>query len=82
VTAALSLVAIRVRGRGAGADGSPCGERTTDGRYFGILGQDGHALLVSAASNQLIRTFKLNGAVRSLAFTSDSSRMFSAGGAF
>ncbi|WJX17328.1 hypothetical protein P8452_07258 [Trifolium repens] len=55
-------------------------EVSPDSQMIAFVGNEGYILLVSTKSKQLVGTLKMNGSVRSLAFTEDGQRLLSAGG--
>ncbi|CAO2826841.1 unnamed protein product [Amaranthus hypochondriacus] len=55
-------------------------EVSPDSRTIAFLGNEGYILLVSAKTKELIGTLKMNGTVRSLAFTDDGQQLLSSGG--
>jgi U3 small nucleolar RNA-associated protein 18 len=50
--------------------------------FVAFLGQDGHTLLVSRTTKQLLHTIKMNGSVRSAAFSSDGQQLYTSGGSY
>eukprot|EP01104_Vermistella_antarctica_P020710 TRINITY_DN8977_c0_g1_i1.p1 TRINITY_DN8977_c0_g1~~TRINITY_DN8977_c0_g1_i1.p1 ORF type:complete len:573 (-),score=148.32 TRINITY_DN8977_c0_g1_i1:100-1818(-) len=50
-----------------------------DGQYITFLANDGYILLVSQRSKQLVASMKMNGSVRSAAFSPDGAQLYSAG---
>ncbi|KAL3880630.1 hypothetical protein ACJMK2_032854 [Sinanodonta woodiana] len=54
-------------------------EVSPDGRFLAFLGKYGAIHLLSAKSKEWIQTLKMNGTVMSVAFSKDSTRMFSFG---
>ncbi|KAK4492489.1 hypothetical protein RD792_003298 [Penstemon davidsonii] len=55
-------------------------EVSPDSSTIAFLGNEGYILLVSSKTKELIGTLKMNGTVRSLAFTNDGSQLLSSGG--
>ncbi|OMO88014.1 hypothetical protein CCACVL1_08593 [Corchorus capsularis] len=55
-------------------------EVSPDSSTIAFLGNDGYILLVSSKTKELIGTLKMNGTVRSLAFTDDGKQLLSSGG--
>lgn len=55
-------------------------EISPDSKTIAFLGNEGYILLVSLKTKQLIGTLKMNGSVRSVAFTSDGDQLLSSGG--
>lgn len=55
-------------------------EVSPDSNTIAFLGNEGYILLVSSKTKELIGTLKMNGTVRSLAFTSDGQQLLSSGG--
>ncbi|XP_004485620.1 U3 small nucleolar RNA-associated protein 18 homolog [Cicer arietinum] len=55
-------------------------EVSPDSQMIAFVGNEGYILLVSTKSKQLVGTLKMNGTVRSLAFTEDGQKLLSAGG--
>ncbi|XP_027113095.1 U3 small nucleolar RNA-associated protein 18 homolog [Coffea arabica] len=55
-------------------------EISPDSDTIAFLGNEGYILLVSTKTKELIGTLKLNGTVRSLAFTNDGRQLLSSGG--
>ncbi|KAI1293415.1 U3 snoRNP protein [Mortierella claussenii] len=53
---------------------SPCG------RWIAFLGRDGYIVLVSSSTRQWVKNLKMNGNVRAVAWSSDSSFLYSVGG--
>jgi U3 small nucleolar RNA-associated protein 18 len=47
--------------------------------YIAFLGQDGHTVLVSRTTKQWLHNFKMNGSVRTAAFSGDGRQMYTAG---
>jgi len=52
---------------------------SSDGKYIAFIGNDGYILVVDTISRQLIAAPKLNGSVRSLEFSADSSSIYASG---
>jgi U3 small nucleolar RNA-associated protein 18 len=55
-------------------------EVSPDSRTIAFVGNEGHILLVSSKTKQLIGTLKMNGTLRSLAFAENGSQLLSSGG--
>ncbi|XP_068323550.1 U3 small nucleolar RNA-associated protein 18 homolog [Pyrus communis] len=55
-------------------------EVSPDSSTIAFVGNEGYILLVSSKTKELIRTLKMNGTVRSLAFTNDGKQLLSSGG--
>ncbi|GAB4827347.1 hypothetical protein Ancab_034234 [Ancistrocladus abbreviatus] len=55
-------------------------EVSPNSRMIAFLGNEGYILLVSSKTKTLIGTLKMNGTVRSLAFTEDGDQLLSSGG--
>ncbi|CAI8594712.1 unnamed protein product [Vicia faba] len=55
-------------------------EVSPDSKTIAFVGNEGYILLVSTKSKQLIGTLKMNGTVRTLAFTEDGQKLLSSGG--
>ncbi|KAG8370753.1 hypothetical protein BUALT_Bualt13G0016300 [Buddleja alternifolia] len=55
-------------------------EISPDSKTIAFLGNEGYILLVSSKTKELIGTLKMNGTVRSLAFTNDGQQLLSSGG--
>ncbi|XP_010529577.1 PREDICTED: U3 small nucleolar RNA-associated protein 18 homolog [Tarenaya hassleriana] len=55
-------------------------EVSPDSNTIAFMGNDGFILLVSSKTKELIGTLKMNGSVRSLAFTGDGKELVSSGG--
>ncbi|KAJ9697514.1 hypothetical protein PVL29_009367 [Vitis rotundifolia] len=55
-------------------------EVSPDSGTIAFVGNEGYILLVSSRTNELIGTVKMNGTVRSLAFTDDGKQLLSSGG--
>lgn len=55
-------------------------EVSPDSRTIAFLGNEGYILLVSSKTKELIGTLKMNGTVRSVAFTHDGQQLLSSGG--
>lgn len=55
-------------------------EVSPDSKTIAFLGNEGYILLVSSKSKELIGTLKMNGTVRSIAFTNDGHQLLSSGG--
>ncbi|CAI9117414.1 OLC1v1018806C2 [Oldenlandia corymbosa var. corymbosa] len=55
-------------------------EVSPDSKSIAFLGNEGYILLVSSKTRELIGTLKMNGTVRSIAFTSDGNQLLSSGG--
>uniref|UniRef100_A0A6A7G3B9 U3 small nucleolar RNA-associated protein 18 homolog n=1 Tax=Hirondellea gigas TaxID=1518452 RepID=A0A6A7G3B9_9CRUS len=55
-------------------------EISPDGSCIAFLGNNGYIILVSLRTRQPIGTLKMNGSVRSIAFTSDGLQLYSIGG--
>lgn len=55
-------------------------EVSPDSNTIAILGNEGYILLVSSKTKELIGTLKMNGTVRSVAFTDDGHQLLSSGG--
>ncbi|EYU17896.1 hypothetical protein MIMGU_mgv1a003959mg [Erythranthe guttata] len=55
-------------------------EVSPDSKTIAFLGNEGHILLVSTKTKELIGTLKMNGSVRSVAFTNDGQQLLSSGG--
>ncbi|KAL2489550.1 U3 small nucleolar RNA-associated protein 18-like protein [Forsythia ovata] len=55
-------------------------EVSPDSNTIAFLGNEGYILLVSTKSKELIGTLKMNGTVRSVAFTNDGQQLLSSGG--
>lgn len=55
-------------------------EVSPDSSMIAFVGNEGYILLVSTKSKELIGTLKMNGTVRSLAFTDDGRQLLSFGG--
>ncbi|KAF9107551.1 U3 small nucleolar RNA-associated protein 18 [Mortierella sp. AM989] len=53
---------------------SPCG------RWIAFLGRDGYIVLVASATKQWVKNLKMNGNVRAVAWSDDSSYLYSVGG--
>lgn len=53
---------------------SPCG------RWIAFLGRDGYIILVSSSTRQWVKNMKMNGNVRAVAWSSDSTYLYSVGG--
>ena len=51
-----------------------------DNKYFAFLGNDGYTMLASTQTRQWIGDLKMNGSVRSIAFSDDGTSMKSIGG--
>lgn len=51
-----------------------------DGKYIVVLGRDGTAIFVSQATKQWAFNLKMNGNIRSAAFTGDGSTLYTTGG--
>ncbi|KAK9669177.1 hypothetical protein RND81_13G113900 [Saponaria officinalis] len=51
-----------------------------DSRTIAFIGNEGYILLVSSKTKELIGTLKMNGTVRSLAFSDDGQTLLSSGG--
>ncbi|KAL6183519.1 hypothetical protein ACLB2K_044930 [Fragaria x ananassa] len=55
-------------------------EVSPDSSTIAFVGNEGYILLVSTKTKELIGTLKLNGTVRSLAFSNDGNQLLSSGG--
>ncbi|PHU05819.1 U3 small nucleolar RNA-associated protein 18 -like protein [Capsicum chinense] len=55
-------------------------EVSPDSNTIAFLGNEGYILLVSSKTKELIGTLKMNGTVRSVAFTDDGRQLLSSGG--
>ncbi|XP_073129315.1 U3 small nucleolar RNA-associated protein 18 homolog [Henckelia pumila] len=55
-------------------------EVSPDSNTIAFLGHEGYILLVSSKTKELIGTLKMNGTVRSAAFTKDGQQLLSSGG--
>ncbi|KZV51039.1 hypothetical protein F511_01831 [Dorcoceras hygrometricum] len=55
-------------------------EVSPDSNTIAFLGHEGYILLVSSKTKELIGTLKMNGTVRSVAFTKDGQQLLSSGG--
>lgn len=55
-------------------------EVSPDSKTIAFLGNEGYILLVSSKTKELIGTLKMNGTVRSVAFTQDGLQLMSSGG--
>lgn len=55
-------------------------EVSPDSNTIAFLGNEGYILLVSTKTKELIGTLKMNGTVRSVAFTNDGQQLLSSGG--
>ncbi|PSR94838.1 U3 small nucleolar RNA-associated protein [Actinidia chinensis var. chinensis] len=55
-------------------------EVSPDSSTIAFVGNEGHILLVSSKTKDLIGTLKMNGTVRSLAFANDGQHLLSSGG--
>ncbi|XVE95513.1 hypothetical protein REPUB_Repub02eG0103900 [Reevesia pubescens] len=55
-------------------------EVSPDSSTIAFLGNEGYILLVSSKTKELIGTLKMNGTVRSLAFSDDGKQLLSSGG--
>lgn len=55
-------------------------EVSPDSKTIAFLGNEGYILLVSTKTKELIGTLKMNGTVRSIAFTNDGQQLLSSGG--
>lgn len=55
-------------------------EVSPDSKTIAFLGNEGYILLVSSKTKELIGTLKMNGTVRSVAFTQDGQQLMSTGG--
>ncbi|CAH9075515.1 unnamed protein product [Cuscuta epithymum] len=55
-------------------------EVSPDSDMIAFLGNEGYILLVSLKTKELVGTLKMNGTVRSLAFTNDGQQLLSSGG--
>lgn len=55
-------------------------EVSPDSNTIAFLGNEGYILLVSSKTKELIGTLKMNGTVRSVAFTDDGHQLLSSGG--
>ncbi|OIT04654.1 PREDICTED: U3 small nucleolar RNA-associated protein 18 homolog [Nicotiana attenuata] len=55
-------------------------EVSPDSDTIAFLGNEGYILLVSSKTKELIGTLKMNGTVRSVAFTNDGQQLLSSGG--
>ncbi|KAL1559661.1 U3 small nucleolar RNA-associated protein 18 [Salvia divinorum] len=55
-------------------------EVSPDSKTIAFLGSEGYILLVSSKTKELIGTLKMNGSVRSVAFTNDGQQLLSSGG--
>ncbi|GAB2270062.1 hypothetical protein Dimus_004975, partial [Dionaea muscipula] len=55
-------------------------EISPDSSTIAFTGNEGYILLVSARTKSLIGTLKMNGTVRSMAFTADGNQLLSSGG--
>ncbi|KAK6120051.1 hypothetical protein DH2020_046181 [Rehmannia glutinosa] len=55
-------------------------EISPDSKTIAFLGNEGYILLVSSKTKELIGTLKMNGTVRSVAFTNDGEKLLSSGG--
>ncbi|KAI7820316.1 WD40-repeat-containing domain protein [Gamsiella multidivaricata] len=53
---------------------SPCG------RWIAFMGRDGYIILVSSSTKQWVKNMKMNGNVRAVAWSSDSTYLYSVGG--
>ncbi|KAI8597009.1 WD40-repeat-containing domain protein [Dissophora ornata] len=53
---------------------SPCGQ------WIAFLGRDGYIILVSSSTRQWVKNLKMNGNVRAVAWSSDSTYLYSVGG--
>ncbi|KAG0261870.1 U3 small nucleolar RNA-associated protein 18 [Mortierella polycephala] len=53
---------------------SPCG------RWIAFLGRDGYIILVATNTRQWVKNLKMNGNVRAVAWSSDSTHLYSVGG--
>ncbi|KAG0241896.1 U3 snoRNP protein [Mortierella sp. GBA43] len=53
---------------------SPCG------KWIVFLGRDGYIIMVSSQTRQWVRNLKMNGNVRAVAWSSDSTHLYSVGG--
>ncbi|KAF9364607.1 U3 small nucleolar RNA-associated protein 18 [Mortierella sp. NVP85] len=53
---------------------SPCG------KWIAFLGRDGYIILVSSHTRQWVKNLKMNGNVRAVAWSSDSTYLYSVGG--
>ncbi|KAL2236450.1 U3 small nucleolar RNA-associated protein 18 homolog isoform X2 [Sesamum indicum] len=55
-------------------------EVSPDSKTIAFLGNEGYILIVSTKTKELIGTLKMNGTVRSVAFTNDGQQLLSSGG--
>ncbi|GER55290.1 transducin/WD40 repeat-like superfamily protein [Striga asiatica] len=55
-------------------------EVSPDSSTIAFLGNEGYILLVSSKTKELIGTLKMNGSVRSVAFSNDGQKLLSSGG--
>lgn len=55
-------------------------EISPDSQTIAFMGNEGYILLVSSKTKELMGTLKMNGTVRSLAFTKDGQHLLSSGG--
>ncbi|KAL3623910.1 hypothetical protein CASFOL_032726 [Castilleja foliolosa] len=55
-------------------------EISPDSKTIAFLGNEGYILLVSTKTKELIGTLKMNGTVRSIAFTNNGEKLLSTGG--
>lgn len=55
-------------------------EVSPDSKTIAFIGNEGHILLVSSKTKELIGTLKMNGTVRSIAFSNDGQQLLSSGG--
>lgn len=55
-------------------------EVSPDSSTIAFIGNEGYILLVSSKTKELIGTLKMNGSVRSVAFTNDANQLLSTGG--
>ena len=55
-------------------------EISPDGQLIALLGNDGYIVLLHGKTKQWIANLKINGSVRAMAFTSDSSKLYATGG--
>lgn len=55
-------------------------EVSPDSKTIAFIGNEGYILLVSSKTKELIGTLKMNGTVRSVAFTNDGQQLLSSGG--
>lgn len=55
-------------------------EVSPDSDTIAFVGNEGYVLLVSSRTKELIGTLKMNGTVRSMAFTSDGQKLLTSGG--